>query len=236
MVGSVWLTKDCFFIRTCFFYILLIFSSVRLYLFINDGMKIETNVLENLILIEKLSYQKIGEMFNCSGSNIKKVAQRRGIKLESRRKKNTSETFNKGTGKKIFCLNCGKEITHKDKNKYCNVECGNLYRSMKKYEYFLTNPKEFQRANFNVKWVKKIILREQNYKCDICRTDNIWNGKELVLVIDHIDGDASNNTRENLRCVCPNCDSQLETFKSKNKNSSRHYIRYGGVSQQSSKL
>lgn len=41
------------------------------------------------------------------------------------------------------------------------------------------------------------------------------------MVLDHIDGDASNNTRENFRCVCPNCDSQLDTYKSKNKNSAR---------------
>ena len=37
----------------------------------------------------------------------------------------------------------------------------------------------------------------------------------------HIDGDASNNFRDNLRLVCPNCDSQLDTYKSRNKNSTR---------------
>lgn len=31
------------------------------------------------------------------------------------------------------------------------------------------------------------------------------------------------NIRTNLRLVCPNCDSQLETYKSKNKNSDRIY-------------
>lgn len=53
------------------------------------------------------------------------------------------------------------------------------------------------------------------------------------MILDHIDGDASHNTRENLRCVCPNCDSQLDTYKSKNKNGSRSYYRYnkekGGI-------
>ena len=33
--------------------------------------------------------------------------------------------------------------------------------------------------------------------------------------------DFVNNMKENLRLICPNCDSQLGTFKSKNKNSSR---------------
>lgn len=48
-----------------------------------------------------------------------------------------------------------------------------------------------------------------------------WNGKELHFVLDHIDGDASNNHQDNLRLICPNCDSQLDTYKSKNKNSAR---------------
>lgn len=47
--------------------------------------------------------------------------------------------------------------------------------------------------------------------------------KPLVFILDHIDGHANNNTRTNLRLICPNCDSQLDTYKSKNKNSDRIY-------------
>lgn len=64
-------------------------------------------------------------------------------------------------------------------------------------------------------------MKEQDNKCAICGCEPIWNSKPLVFVLDHIDGDASNNRRENLRMICPNCDSQLPTFKSKNKNSTR---------------
>ena len=42
---------------------------------------------------------------------------------------------------------------------------------------------------------------------------------------DHIDGDATNNRRENLRLVCPNCDSQLPTYKSRNRGKGRHFRR-----------
>lgn len=64
-------------------------------------------------------------------------------------------------------------------------------------------------------------IKEQKHKCDICNIENFWNDKPLVLILDHIDEDASNNKRTNLRCVCPNCDSQLDTYKPKNKNSAR---------------
>lgn len=50
-------------------------------------------------------------------------------------------------------------------------------------------------------------------------------GMTLESVLDHIDGDATNNARENLRMVCPNCDSQLPTFKSKNRGKGRHFRR-----------
>ena len=36
-------------------------------------------------------------------------------------------------------------------------------------------------------------------------------------------GTAKNNKRDNLRCICPNCDSQLDTYKSKNKHSDRKF-------------
>ena len=55
------------------------------------------------------------------------------------------------------------------------------------------------------------------YKCSICGQEPFWNGKPLSLILDHIDGNNTNNVLSNLRWVCPNCDRQLDTFGSKNK-------------------
>lgn len=69
--------------------------------------------------------------------------------------------------------------------------------------------------------IRDYIFKSQDGKCDICGLDNKWQEKELKFILDHIDGDASNNNRNNLRLICPNCDSQLSTYKSRNKNSAR---------------
>lgn len=82
------------------------------------------------------------------------------------------------------------------------------------------------RANYSPKAFREDILKEQGGVCAICGMKPVWNGKKLVFIIDHIDGHASNNKRENLRCICPNCDSQLDTYKSKNKCGERSYYRY----------
>jgi hypothetical protein len=66
-------------------------------------------------------------------------------------------------------------------------------------------------------------LDKQSHKCEICGIGDFWNGKDLHFILDHIDGDASNDFEYNLRLICPNCDSQLDTYKSKNKNSARSH-------------
>lgn len=71
--------------------------------------------------------------------------------------------------------------------------------------------------------IRDYISSSQLNRCAICGMPALWNGKELHFILDHIDGDASNNKRENLRLICPNCDSQLSTYKSRNKQSARTF-------------
>jgi 5-methylcytosine-specific restriction endonuclease McrA len=62
---------------------------------------------------------------------------------------------------------------------------------------------------------KKYILLELGHKCQICNLSE-WMGQQIPIQIDHIDGDPDNNTRENLRLLCPNCHAQTDTYAGKN--------------------
>jgi hypothetical protein len=44
-----------------------------------------------------------------------------------------------------------------------------------------------------------------------------WNGEDLPVILDHVNGNSRDNSRLNLRYLCPNCDSQLLTRAGKNK-------------------
>lgn len=64
------------------------------------------------------------------------------------------------------------------------------------------------------------------YVCSICGQEPKWQGKELTLILDHINGSNHDDRLENLRWVCPNCNQQLETTGGKNpqrKNIAKKY-------------
>jgi hypothetical protein len=70
--------------------------------------------------------------------------------------------------------------------------------------------------NLKYERLRKRVFLEQNNKCKHCGI-NEWNNKPIILELDHIDGDNSNNIRNNLVGICPNCHSQTDTWRGRNK-------------------
>lgn len=70
----------------------------------------------------------------------------------------------------------------------------------------------------DVKTVKaRYIQLYPQENCSICGQDKCWNGKELNLHLDHVNGINNDNRLKNLRWLCPNCHSQTPTYTGRNK-------------------
>ncbi len=71
---------------------------------------------------------------------------------------------------------------------------------------------------------KRFLAEENGLKCSICDIEE-WRGEPISLILDHINGHASDIRLNNLRLVCHNCDAQLPTYKGRNKGNGRHSRR-----------
>lgn len=90
-------------------------------------------------------------------------------------------------------------------------------------------------VSFNARYtLEEILVKNSNYKstrnlktrllsegvienkCQICGNLAEWQGKVLILHLDHKNGINNDNRLENLRLLCPNCHSQTDTYGGKN--------------------
>ena len=121
----------------------------------------------------------------------------------------------------IICKSCKKEHKTKSYNTiYCSTRCQQQFKVQVTYNKWILEgiiPK-------CPKTLKRLIKIKDPYKCSICNISS-WNGKEIVLEMEHKDGNSENNHPDNLCLICPNCHSQTDTYKAKNTGNGRHSRR-----------
>ena len=67
----------------------------------------------------------------------------------------------------------------------------------------------YSRSSLKKRLIKNKIIP---YVCERCGLAPEWQGQFLSLVLDHKNGVSNDHRKENLRFLCPNCNSQTETF------------------------
>ena len=134
-------------------------------------MKIDwLNEKENLerLIKEGVSYERLEKKAVAKKPAVKKAAKKLGIELEQKRKINPSEHFNKGTGQKGVCLNCGKEfiIYKSHTGKYCSHSCQLEYQ----YKEYIKNWKEGKEDGMSgsygiSEYIRRYLFEKYDGKC-----------------------------------------------------------------------
>jgi hypothetical protein len=106
------------------------------------------------------------------------------------------------------CKVCNIEFHYnpsQQKGECCSAKCRGHLKNMKVMESG-TASKEAA-----ITYLKNNV----EYKCSHCGI-NKWNGKNIVLQIEHKDGNPKNNIIDNVCWLCPNCHTQTATWGFRN--------------------
>jgi hypothetical protein len=173
----------------------------------------------------------------------------KSIKLKMNR---MGEGYNKYNPKEItFCLNCEGEIKrHGKNNKFCSQSCSATYNNKLRFDdrYCLkcdvkTSNQKYCSHKCNKSHKRDLVFEKiengdttlyfKNYKnylihkygkkcmeCGWCEI-NPYSGR-VPIELEHIDGNSTNNSLDNLKLLCPNCHSLTPTYKALNMGNGRH--------------
>ena len=119
-----------------------------------------------------------------------------------------------------YCLNCktslGFRTEKRKQKKFChNDKCQHEYARKQAIELGIAGNGS----------VKRHLIETFGYQCSECEISE-WNNKQIVLELEHKNGNSNDNSLDNVCLLCPNCHSQTETYKSKNTGKGRGKIGY----------
>lgn len=77
--------------------------------------------------------------------------------------------------------------------------------------------------------LKRRLYREglKSPVCELCGQGELWRGRRMALILDHINGVGDDHRLENLQIVCPNCAATLDTHCGRQNLKERSCVRCG---------
>jgi len=171
---------------------------------------------------------------NRGKDSIKKKAKRLNLKVKQKTDRYNEKSFSKIVKSSrsysdvvrrigLYVGHGNRQTSKKYIEKYkLNISHFDFKGEEKKHRTGIKTPlKEILIENSSYTYTSK--LKEKLYKegirerkCVLCGQGEIWLGKKISLILDHINGINNDNRIENLRIVCPNCNATLDTFCNKN--------------------
>lgn len=180
----------------------------------NDILKYNKNPTRCKQCQESLSYKSRKNKFcghSCSASYTNK-----GVIRNSNRHIGCDVDKVSKKPKSTNCLFCGKMLNNN--RKYCSQLCNTEHIKENNILYWKSNA-----HNIKVlpQYVRKYLMTQCNNTCECGWSKKNPYSNTYPLVVDHIDGNSENNVPENLRILCPSCDSLTSTYKGLNKGKGR---------------
>lgn len=159
------------------------------------------------------SYAEIVLATGCSKSNITYHAKKLGMAVD-KVNLNWSE-IQKYYDAGHSVAECASHYGFNPASWFRAAERGDVFAEDRKIPLsdLLTENSPHQRGHVKRRLVTAGLLK---HECAECGQGDEWKGKKLVMVLDHKNGVNNDHRIENLRMLCPNCNSQTDTFSGKN--------------------
>ncbi len=128
-----------------------------------------------------------------------------------------------------YCIRCLSETPYSiHRVKYCSKKCQTLhYREKMILLWEDGNHNGMCGTSSIAKWLRRYLLECVGHKCELCGWGERNSSTNTIpLDVHHIDGDYTNNVRQNLQVLCPNCHSLTASYKSANKKKGRPRSKY----------